>query len=151
MTINLPLMDFQDRLLLKTEGGRRYLFDSIRRKWVVLQPEEMVRQLLIHFLIEIKGYNKNRIAVERALEVNGLAKRCDILVFDDLLNPFLLIECKAPQVPVNQDVFRQIATYNLPLKVPYLLVSNGPTTYCCKILYENEDYIFLNEIPDFGV
>lgn len=143
-------MDFQDRLQLKTEGGRRWLFDPIRRKWVVLQPEEMVRQLLIHFLIESKGYKKNRVTVERAIEVNGLSKRCDILVYDNDMAPFMLVECKAPQVPVNQAVFRQIATYNLPLQVPYLLVSNGPTSYCCKMLYDREDYIFLEEIPEFG-
>lgn len=142
-------MDFQDRLQLKTEGGQRWLFDPIRRKWVVLQPEEMVRQLLLWYLIESKGYNKNRLAVERGLEINGMAKRCDILIYDTTMKPLLLVECKAPQVQITQSVFRQIATYNLPLQVPYLLVSNGPVSYCCEMNYERSDFTFLKDIPDF--
>lgn len=145
--LQLPLIEYQARLQLKTEGSQRLLFDPLRRKWVVLQPEEMVRQLLLLYLMEAKGFNKNRLAVERGLNINGLQKRCDILAYDGQMQPFLLVECKAPQVPVTQAVFRQIAIYNLPLKVPYLLVSNGPISYCCKMDYEAEDFIFLSELP----
>lgn len=146
-SLNLKLDEFQNRLKIKTEGQKRFLWDFIRSKWLVLLPEEMVRQLLIHYLIEQLGVNKNRIAIERGLSVNGLQKRCDILIFDQLMKPFLLIECKAPSVKLNQAVFRQIAQYNMTLNVPYLLVSNGPNAYCCAIDFEQKGYTFLDHIP----
>ena len=147
--IELPLMDHKNQLRLKTQDGKRYLFGSIRKKWLVLQPEEMIRQLLFHFLVEKLGYNKNRISVERGLKVNTLDKRFDLLVYDQTMQPFLLAECKAPHVKIDQEVFKQISWYNMPLKVPYLLVTNGIKTYCCSIDYEKQDYSFLNKIPGF--
>jgi len=147
MDIELDLLSRQDQLRVKTQEGTRYLFDPIRKKWLVLQPEELVRQLIILYLIEEKYYNKNRINIEMGLQVNELQKRCDILIYNEKMDPFLLVECKAPSVNVSQATFRQIANYNLPLKVPYLLVTNGLVNYCCRMDYENESFEFVNAIP----
>lgn len=145
--IELDLMSFKDKLKVRTTDGKRYIFDPLRKKWLVLQPEELVRQLVIQYLLTEKGYLASHMAIERMLKVNKLTKRCDLLVFDRNQQPFLLVECKAPHVKIGQDVFHQIAWYNMPLKVQYLLVTNGITTYCCAMDYEQEDYQFLNEIP----
>ena len=147
--INLDLTIWQQNLRLKQEGEKRYLFDPIRKKWLVLQPEEVVRQLMIQYLIEEKAFNKNRIKIEQGLQVNELSKRCDILVYDQEVQPYLLIECKSPKVPITQAVFRQIANYNLPLRVQYLVVTNGPATFCCEMNYEESSFTFLSEIPNY--
>lgn len=147
--IELDLLSFQDQLQIKREEGKRFLFDPIRKKWLVLLPEELVRQLMLCYLIQTKQYNKNRIRVEMGLQVNTLQKRCDILIYDQEMSPFLLVECKAPTVPIDQTTFRQIANYNLPLKVPYLLVTNGLVTYCCRMNYELGDFEFVKVIPTY--
>jgi hypothetical protein len=149
MNLHLDLMRFTDFLKIKREGGKRWIFDPIRRKWLVLQPEEMIRQLVLHFLVEEKRYNLARISVEKKLKINSLDKRFDLLVYSQDLRPFLLVECKAPQVPIGQDVFRQASWYNLPLKVRYILVTNGIETYCCAMDYERQEHEFLTEVPDF--
>jgi hypothetical protein len=150
MNIHLDLMRFKDFLKIKRENGKRLIFDPIRRKWLVLQPEEMIRQLVLHFLVEEKHYNIARINLEKGLKVNDLGKRFDLLVYDQALQPFLLVECKAPQVAITQDVFRQASWYNMPLKVRYLLVTNGIDAYCCALDYEKQGYEFLDEVPDFA-
>ena len=149
MQLRLNLTHYQELLEVKQEEGKRWLRDPIRNKWLVLQPEEMVRQLLIQYLLDVLGVNKNRIAIERGLSVNGLQKRCDILIFNPAMEPWLLVECKAPTVALRQSVFRQIATYNMPLQVPYLLVCNGPEAYCCSIDFVQERYQFLEELPPY--
>jgi len=147
--IQLDLLSKSDQLQTKQEADKRYLFDPIRKKWLVMQPEELVRQLIILYLVQEKNYNRNRIRIEMGLQVHDLQKRCDILVYDHQMVPFLLIECKAPSVAVNQQTFRQIAHYNLPLKVPYLLVSNGMVSHCCKMNYEDRSFEFVKSIPSF--
>jgi len=139
-------MGFRDQLQVKRERGQQLIFDPIRRKWLVLQPEELVRQLLVQYLLDL-GYNKNRIAIEKSLRVNDFEKRFDVLVYDDKTLPFMLVECKAPHVDITDRTFEQIAQYNLPLRVNYLLVTNGIKTYCCKMNYEEQAYTFLAEIP----
>ena len=145
--ISLDLLAYQSKLKTKKVGNKKYLFDPIRKKYLVLQPEELVRQLLIIYFLEEKKTSKNRIGIEKSLKVNTLNRRLDILIYDKEVNPHILIECKAPTVKINQSTFEQIARYNLPLRVPYLLVTNGMTTYCCKMDYENETFEFLDEIP----
>lgn len=148
--IELSLMRFQSLLKVKRERDKRYIFDLIRKKWLVLQPEELVRQLVIFYLLEEKQYNRNRINLERGLKVNNLSKRFDLLVYDMNVRPYLLVECKAPQVPITQDVFQQAAWYNMELRVPYLMVTNGIEAYCCALDYENHSYEYLEAVPDFG-
>ena len=147
--IDLDLTVWQDKLRLKREEDKKFLFDPIRMIWVSLQPEEVVRQLMVLYLLEEKTFNKNRIRIEQGLRVNGLSKRCDILVYDREVKPFLLVECKSPKVAINQTVFHQIANYNLPLQVQYLVVTNGPATFCCEMNYEEKSFNFLKEIPNY--
>lgn len=146
--IFLPLMDYKEEIRIKKNSGKRFVYGLMRKKWLVLQPEEFIRQLLLVHLIK-EGYNKNRITVEKGLKVNTLSKRCDILVYDQEMNPLLLVECKAPQVKIDQATFRQIAWYNMPLKVPFLLVTNGITSYCCEINFAEESFHFLDVLPGF--
>jgi len=148
--IDIDYTVYSDKILLKKENGKRLIFDQIRRKYLVLQPEELVRQLVICYLLQERNYNRNRIAIEKKLEVNGMTKRCDILVFQKDLTPWLLIECKAPQVALSEATFRQVAVYNMPLHVQYLMVTNGHSTYCCRMDYEANTFDFLEEIPAFG-
>lgn len=116
----------------------------------MIAPEEIVRQHLIHYLIESKGYPKNLISVEMSLIYNQMQKRCDIVVFNKNAEPLLIIECKAPSIPLSQKVFDQVALYNLNLKVPYLIISNGEDCYCSKIDLITRQFIFLHEIPEYS-
>jgi hypothetical protein len=147
--IQLDLTVWEKQLKLKKEAGVRYLYYPIRNKWLVLQPEEIVRQLMVQYLLSEKQYNKNRIRIEQGLLVNGLSKRCDILIYDQTVKPLLLVECKSPKVPITQAAFEQIANYNLPLQVKYLVVTNGPATFCCEMDYETRSFHFLSAIPEY--
>jgi hypothetical protein len=124
-----------------------YIFDPIRRKRILLTPEERVRQQLIHFLIEERGCPAGLISVEKGLSVNGLSKRCDILVHGPSGDPVMLIECKASSVRLAQQTFDQVARYNIALRVPWLVISNGGDTYCARIDFENQSYAFHPDIP----
>lgn len=146
--LSLDLLQYQNLLQVKKQAEHSLLFDCIRRKWLVLQPEELVRQLLVQYLLSEKKYPKNRFALEKGLKINELGKRYDVLIYNHDMKPFLLAECKAPQITLNDAVFRQIANYNMPLQVQYLLVTNGIQTYCCKMDYDAQSYEFVNEIPD---
>ncbi|MEL6637238.1 MAG: type I restriction enzyme HsdR N-terminal domain-containing protein [Bacteroidota bacterium] len=148
-TLHIDFLRFRDRLQTSRRAGKAHLWDPIRQKHLVLQPEELVRQLVLHYLIEERGYNRNRISIEKGLKVNDLQKRCDILVYRPDLTPLLLVECKAPEVPLSQAAFEQIARYNLPLRVDYLLVTNGIHSYCCAMNYATESYAFLDTIPHY--
>ncbi len=135
---------------VKIENGKRLIFDDIRKKYVVATPEELVRQNFIHFLISEKKYPKSKISVEKGIHLNGLSKRFDIVVYDKTMKPWIIIECKAPKVPITQKTFDQAAQYNIKLQVNYLITTNGAETFCCKINAQEKKYEFLNEIPDYG-
>lgn len=147
MKLDINFLNYQPQLKVKKEAGKRFIFCAIRKKYLVLQPEELVRQLTIGYLIDDRKYKKNSIHVERGLTVNGLTRRSDILIYDEEVNPYLLVECKAPKVKITQAVFDQIARYNLTLQVKYLLVTNGIDTFCCAMNYEAQSYRFLGEVP----
>lgn len=147
--IDLRLERFSSQLNVKQEAGKRMVFGAIRKKWLVLQPEEFVRQLLVHFLINDMRYNRNRVTVERGVKVNSRARRTDILIFDNDMRPFMLIECKEPRVELDTSVFRQAATYNGPLRVPYLMISNGRESIIAEIDFAAEDYRFLDAVPEW--
>ena len=150
MTISVDWMAYQSGLRLKRKEQKRYIFCAIRRKYLVLQPEELLRQLVLSHLIENGHCNRNRLHVERGLTVNRRYRRLDIIAYDEAVQPWLLVECKAPHVPLTQAAFDQIATYNLALKVPYLLVTNGRQTCCCAMDYEAQSYAYLAAIPQQG-
>ena len=149
MQIEVEYTQFKKYLTFRRKGNNTEVYDPIRRKYIVLQPEELVRQLVVQYLVLEKKYPLSRIRVEMGLTINELSKRCDVLIFDKNATPFLLVECKSIHVPVDQAVFDQIARYNLKFKVPFLITTNGLTTFCCKMNYDTEGYEFLNEIPIF--
>jgi len=134
---------------IKFKEQRKYIFDFIRRKYVLLTPEEWVRQNFLKYLVEEKKYPASLIAVEKEFKLNTLSKRSDAVVYNQSGNPFLMIECKATSVPIDQNVFDQIARYNMKLNVEYLVVTNGLAHYCCKIDIKNQKYYFLKDIPEF--
>ncbi len=143
--LNLPTYNFR----LRSVQGKKEIFDEFRKKFVVLTPEEWVRQNLLMYLHHVKGIPVGLIAIERGLTVNKLKKRTDIVVYKNDGKPCMIVECKASSVKVDQNTFEQIARYNMSLKVNYLLVSNGLTHYSCKINFNNKTFAFLEEIPDF--
>jgi hypothetical protein len=146
MQLNLPEFDLKVR---KTREGKKEIFDVFRKKYLVLTPEEWVRQNFLHFLRHKKGFPQSLISVEKGMTVNRMQKRFDAVVYGKQGEPLVLLEFKAPDVPINQKVFEQIAAYNIMLKVRYLVVSNGLNHYCCRMDYENHQYSFVKEIPDY--
>ncbi|EAR01476.1 type I restriction enzyme HsdR N-terminal domain-containing protein [Maribacter sp. HTCC2170] len=144
--LNFPAYDFR----LKNSENKVWIFDEIRKKFVVLQPEEWVRQHAIKFLIHEKKYPKSHINVEKQLKVNKVVKRYDIVVFDVDGGIRVLVECKAPNIKINQKTFDQIAQYNMRLGAEYLMVTNGLDHYFCKMDYSEEKYHFLEQVPDFS-
>lgn len=143
--LNFPAYTFR----FKNSENKVAIFDVIRKKFIILTPEEWVRQHTVQFLLEEKKYPKSYINVEKLIKVNDISKRYDVAVFKPNGELFLLIECKAPEVPISQDTFDQIARYNLKLKAEYLMVTNGLNHYFCQMDFENEKYIFLKELPNF--
>jgi len=140
--LNLALKYPQVALQLKKQGSQTLVFDVIRKDWFVLSPEEWVRQHLIHYLIHVKHFPASLISVEKQLLLNGQTKRYDVLVYKDL-KPFLVVECKAPFIALDDAVTEQALRYNLVLKADYLMISNGvqDRTYKGQTL--------LNDLPDY--
>lgn len=127
----------------------RKIFDWVRKKWLVLTPEEWVRQHMVDYLNVELNYPKSLMAIETGLKLNGLDKRTDVLLHGTDGKPLLLIECKAPSIKISEKTFHQIARYNSVLKVPFLLVTNGLNHYCCQVNFETQSFSFLKEIPCF--
>ena len=134
----------------KVFKNTKQIFDVVRKKFVTLTPEEWVRQNFLVWLIQELNYPAGLIAVEKELKVNELKKRYDIVVYNLNQKPAMLVECKSSDVQISQKVFDQASRYNLTLKVPYLVVTNGITNYCCYIDIVNENYSFLENIPDYN-
>ena len=151
MLLEINFTQYKNALKIRKSKDVLEIYDPVRRKYLVLQPEEMVRQLVVQYLIGDRKYPLSKMRVEMGLTVNELMKRCDILLYDTHFKPFMLVECKSAKIPIDQAVFDQIARYNLKFKVPYLMVTNGLATYCCQIAYDVEGYHFLSEIPNFSV
>ena len=145
--VQLNLPPYQIRV--KETGGRKQVFDILRRKYVALTPEEWVRQYFIHYLIEHKNYPASLLANEVPLQIGEKRMRADSVLYDNQLHPRIIIEYKAPNITLTQKVFDQITVYNLLLHVDYLIVSNGMTTYICKMDYEKQTYKFLETIPNY--
>ncbi|APG64308.1 restriction endonuclease subunit R [Tenacibaculum todarodis] len=143
--LNLPTYPFK----LKSNENKTLIFDKLRKKNVVLTPEEWVRQHFVMYLIEEKKYPVSLIAIEKQLTINNRKKRTDILIFNAEGKPDIIVECKAPKIKITQDTFDQIARYNLKLNANYLIVTNGLEHFYCKMDFENETYIFLKEVPNY--
>ena len=141
--LNLPQAD----LRLKDEGQSKQIFDSVRKRFVALTPEEWVRQHFIHFMINEKKYPASLMGVEMLVRMNELSQRADIVVNQRDGKPWLIVECKAPQITINQDTFYQAARYNITLQVPYIVITNGIEHYCLHFNGKNFDY--LEDLPAF--
>ena len=145
----LDLAKFQSQLKFRKANGVIHIYDPIRDRYMVQTPEELVRQLLILYLQQELNWPMKLIAVEKMLVVNERRKRFDILCILPNGKPILLIECKSPKVPISLSTFEQVSAYNLSLKVPYLLVSNGLVSYCCKVDLIAGEFDFLDSVPSF--
>ena len=143
--LNLPTYAIK----IGEKDGKRTIFDFLRRKHVALTPEEWVRQHFVHFLTEHKGYPTGLLANEVELRCGDKRLRCDTLLYSRDLQPRMIIEYKAPTIPLQQKTFDQITVYNLLLHVDYLVVSNGLQHYCCRMDYDLHQYQFLQDIPDY--
>ncbi len=147
MLLQIDYTVFQPMLRIQSTARGFAVFDPIRKKNVAMTPEEHLRQLLLQYLIQEMRYPPARIRVEIGIELHGMKKRCDIVVFDRAMQPWLLVECKSPKVALSQKTFEQAAAYNLRLQVPFLAISNGPATFCCRMDYVAREYAFLPGFP----
>jgi len=149
--VELPKLHFPEykfKLRSDTSGGQSLkIFDIVRGKYVRLNPEEWVRQHILHFLIYDKHYPKSLTGVEKRVVVNGLERRYDVLIHDKDLKPLLLVECKSVDVKITQEVFDQAARYNLTVDARLFVLTNGLQTYCCTLDHANRTYHFLEEVP----
>ncbi len=143
--LNFPPYPFK----LKQEASAVFIFDEIRKKYLVLTPEEWVRQHLVQYIIREKNYPRSLIKLEGGMKLNTLQKRTDVVVYNTLGEKILLIECKAPSVKITQNVFDQIARYNIVHKVPFLMVSNGLEHFYCTVNFEEQTYQFVENLPPF--
>ncbi|MBT7851429.1 MAG: type I restriction enzyme HsdR N-terminal domain-containing protein [Formosa sp.] len=144
--LNFPTYSFR----LKNSENNTHIFDVIRKKFVVLQPEEWVRQHCIQFLIQEKNFPISLINVEKVVLINGLKKRYDIVVYNPNGSLALVVECKAPEVKITQATFDQIARYNLTLKASFLMVTNGLNHYFCTMNPNLESFEFLESLPNYN-
>lgn len=144
--LNLPEYEFKTRQLT---GGTVEIFDPVRKKYLKLTPEEWVRQNFIQYLVNEKDFPQSLVLIEKGLTINRMKKRFDAVVYSKQGQPVVLIEFKSTKVNIDQKVFEQIASYNLQLKVKYLIVSNGLKHYCCSVDHLSKEIKFLAEIPHF--
>lgn len=147
MVLNFPKYNFK----FKNTEHKKFIFDIVRKKFVVLTSEEWVRQHCIHFLIQEKKYPISLMSIEKEFTLNNLKKRTDIVVFNKNQTPFLLVECKAPQVKISQKTFDQIAIYNLKLRANFLYITNGIKHFYYQMDFEKQQYQFLKELPLFKI
>jgi len=143
--LNLPFTE----LKIKEQNGKEYVFDRLRKQFVRLTPEEFVRQQFVSYLIEHKGYPSGRLSNEIEISVGNVKKRCDTVLYDNYLQPQMIIEYKAPSVEIDRRTYEQIAHYNYALHVSWLIVSNGIRHFCCRADREKNEFIFVNEIPEY--
>lgn len=142
------ILELQSKLK-RSGSGKSLLFDPVRKKWISESPEEIVRQCLILWLAVTFGIPYGRMAVEKQIQVLGLMKRFDLVIYNKHALPYILIECKSPQIPLHQNLLDQAALYNMKLQAPYLMISNGMDTQVCKIDFINQRYEFIKSLPHY--
>ena len=145
--IDLCFPNYEFRI--KNRHNKKYIFDLIRKKFILLTHEEWVRQNCIMFLINQQKVPKVLINVEKKIKVNNLTKRYDIIVYKPNGSVFLLVECKSPKININQETFNQISIYNSEIIAEYLMLTNGLYNYYCSIDYSNQCYKFVKDFPKY--
>lgn len=143
--VDLHLHTYQNKLSVKTIDQKSFIWCTIRKKFLVLQPEEVVRQLMIFYLIE-QGYPAEKIQVEKSFDVNGMMKRFDIVVYDKAIRPHLIVECKAHHHKLNQAVHDQIIIYNLSIDARFFILTNGLFSICYERIGSE-----INELDKFPI
>ena len=144
--LNLPPFNIK----VAEREGQTTIYDFLRHRYLRLTPEEWVRQHFTHFLVEHKGYPTALLANEVTIDVNGVARRCDSVLYKAAGGmPRMIIEYKAPHIHITQSVFQQIYSYNSVLRADYLIMSNGINHYCCHVDYDNMRVDFLKDIPNY--
>lgn len=141
MVINYPEPDFR----IKTQDGKEFIFDQLRKKWLLLTPEEWVRQNFVQYLIKTKKYPSSLIALEKEIQLGELKKRFDILVYDNIHQPWMMIECKAAEVKLDDAVLQQVLRYNISLPVQFIVITNGSFTHAWQ--KESNGLQAISEIP----
>ena len=141
--IRIEYPPYQPRI--KKQADKEFIFDEVRKRWVVLTPEEWVRQNFLQYLVKVKKYPASLIAVEKQIQLNDLKKRFDIVVYDKEGKPWMVIECKAMEVPLNEAVMGQVLRYNISLQVQYLVYTNG--SYCRAFAINNSRFEELDILP----
>lgn len=145
--LNLPPIEVKTT----QKDGNTYIFDFLRQRYIRLTPEEWVRQHFTHYLVESKGYPKALLANEVTIQVGGVSRRCDSVLYDKYgCVPRVIVEYKAPHITITQKAFQQIYSYNSVLRAEYLIVSNGITHYCCHVNYDKMEVNFLRDIPSYS-
>lgn len=144
--LNLPKAPLQ----LKESGGKRMVFDSLRRKWVALTPEEWVRQHFIHYLCTYRGVPRGLLGVEVAFSMNGVNHRADVIVYGADATPLLVVECKAPEVSLSSNSLGQVVRYNSYFKAPFVAITNGLKHYAVEVCWDSGEYRVLDSVPDYG-
>lgn len=142
--IEYPATNFR----MKEEDGKEFIFDEQRRQWLRLTPEEWVRQNFVQYLVQVKQYPAALTAIEKEIRLGELKKRFDILIYDRRHQPWLMVECKGMDVPLDQSVLEQILRYNIALPVPYLVITNGQ--YCAAFKKAGKQLEVLTALPEFG-
>jgi hypothetical protein len=137
----------EPKFKMKNENGRKYIFDSIRKVWLLLTEEEWVRQNFVNYLITQLNYPSTVIAIEKEISLNDLKKRFDILVYDKKHKPWMLVECKEPKVNLSEDVLQQALRYNISVPVEYIVITNGNTTVGWK---KDNELTLLEEMPQWS-
>ena len=141
--INYPETSFK----IKKENSIELIFDAFRKRWIVLTPEEWVRQNILQYLTAIKNYPAKLIAIEKEISLGELKKRCDIVVYDRSALPWMIIECKEMNAPINSKTLEQILRYHISLPAKYLVITNG--SYCFGFEKKEEQFFEINELPEF--
>ena len=134
---------------LREANGHREVFDIVRNRFVALTPEEWVRQHFILYLHQQLLYPLELMQVEGSISLNGMSKRCDIVVYDSNVRPLIIVECKKETVPLTQKVIDQACRYNLVLQVPFLCLTNGTQQICCQVDFENKQLLPIPKLPKY--
>ena len=130
---------------IKKEDNKEFIFDEVRKRWIILTPEEWVRQNFLQYLVRVKNYPASLIAVEKEIKLGELKKRFDIVVYDKDSKPWMIIECKEMNVALDKNVLDQVLRYNITLQVPYLVITNG--SYCMALSFEKNVMVEIDALP----
>lgn len=145
INIQFPPPDFR----IQAANGQEMIFDPFRKKYVVLTPEEWVRQNFLNYLVKSLEYPGALMSIEKEMHLGELRKRCDIVIYSREAVPWMIVECKEMGVPLGMPVLEQIVRYNMALPVPYLVITNGSNTWCCKLNAEAGNWVFENALPKY--